>query len=245
VLPADTVLCPGSSQRFRLRAMPAGGTWSGPGISAGNVFTPTAPGTFTLTYAVGAGTACPATGTRRITLLAEPVLAPVARLLTCGPDSVAAAAIAPYTVRFSLPAAGQPAGAAVAWDFGDGTPLGSGASVQHTYLVAGTYQPRLVASFNQTRCSTATTLPPLTVQAMLIPNIITPNGDAQNELFAPRIGGCPPRLQVFSRWGRQVYDEAAYRGSWGGAGLAAGLYYYLITPTDGAAPIKGWVELVR
>ncbi len=245
VLPADTVLCPGSSQSFRLRATPAGGTWSGPGISAGDVFTPTTPGTFTLTYAVGTGTACPATGTRRITLLAEPVLAPVARLLRCGPDSLAAAAVVPYTVRFSLPVASVPAGAAVTWDFGDGTALGSGTSVQHTYLAAGTYQPRLVASFNQTRCSTTATLPPLTVQAMLIPNIITPNGDAQNELFAPRIGGCPPRLQVFSRWGRQVYDEAAYRGSWGGAGLTAGLYYYLITPTDGAAPIKGWVELVR
>jgi hypothetical protein len=249
VLPADTVLCPGTTSSFRLRATPAGGTWSGPGVAAGNVFTPTTPGTFTLTYAVGAGSACPTSSNRRITLLAAPMLAPVAQLVTCGPDSLAslttAAAVVPYTVQFSLPMASLPTDAVVTWDFGDGTAPATGASVQHTYLTAGTFQPRLVASFNQTRCSAATTLPPLTVQGMLVPNIITPNGDAQNELFAPRLGGCPPRLQVFSRWGRAVYDDAAYRGSWGGAGLAAGLYYYLITPTDGSATIKGWVELVR
>ena len=245
VLPADTVLCPGSSQSFRLRASPAGGTWSGPGLSAGNVFTPTTPGTFTLTYLVGSGTACPASSTRRITLLAAPVLAPRAQPLTCRPDSVAASTIVPYTVQFSQAATGLPADATVTWDFGDGTPPASGASVQHTYLAEGTYQPRLVASFNQTRCSASATLPPIDVKGMLIPNIITPNGDTQNELFAPRLGGCPPRLQVFSRWGRQVYEDAAYRGTWGGKELAAGLYFYLITPTDGSAAIKGWVELVK
>ncbi|MEJ7658748.1 MAG: hypothetical protein WKG07_03545 [Hymenobacter sp.] len=31
VVAADTVLCPGSAQAFRLRATPAGGTWSGAG----------------------------------------------------------------------------------------------------------------------------------------------------------------------------------------------------------------------
>jgi hypothetical protein len=52
-------------------------------------------------------------------------------------------------------------------------------------------------------------------------------------------------LQVFSRWGQPVYESAAYQNNWDGAGLAPGIYYYLLTPPDGAAPIKGWVELLR
>ena len=239
---ADTVLCPGSAQAFRLRATPAGGVWAGPGVSAGNLFTPpAAPGTFVLTYTVNTGTACPVVGTRRITLLAPAVLAPALVPGTCVPSTVA-----PLVVHFRQDPASLPPDAVLTWHFGDdSTAVVTGFDVTHTYLKAGTYRPRVTLSFNQNRCSTALALPPVVVQGMLIPNVFTPNGDGQNDLFAPRLGGCPPRLQVFSRWGQQVYENAAYQNTWDGAGVAAGVYYYLLTPPDGSAPIKGWVELVR
>jgi gliding motility-associated-like protein len=241
VLPADTVLCPGSKQAFRLRALPAGGVWSGPGVSAGNIFTPPAvPGTTVLTYTVNASSACPVVATRRITLLAQPVLAPVLVPGTCVPTTVA-----PLVVHFNQPANGLPPDAVLTWYFGDDSTAVTGLDVTHTYLRAGTFHPRVVLSYNQNRCGQTLGLPPVEVLGMLIPNVFTPNSDQQNDFFAPRIGGCPPRLQVFSRWGQQVYENAAYQNTWDGTGLAPGIYYYLITPPDGSPAVKGWVELVR
>jgi hypothetical protein len=240
-LPTDTVLCPGSTQAFRLRASPAGGTWAGPGVSAGNLFTPPAlPGTSVLTYTVSPGTACPVVATRRITLLAVPMLAPVLVPGTCVPS-----AVAPVVVHFRQPTTGLPTDAVLTWDFGDASPAVTGLDVTHTYLQAGTYRPHVTLGFNQTRCEQALVLAPIVVEAMLIPNAFTPNADSHNDFFEPRVGGCPPRLQVFSRWGQPVYESAAYQNNWDGAGLAPGIYYYLLTPPDGAAPIKGWVELLR
>ncbi len=241
-VPADTVLCPGSGQAFRLRGAPAGGTWAGPGVSAAGVFTPPAtPGTVALTYTVAPAVGCAASATRRVTLLAVPVLAPQLVPGPCVPS-----AVAPLVVHFNQPAAGLPADAVLNWNFGDdSTAVTTGPDVTHTYRKAGTYRPRVTLRFNQGRCGQVLNLPPVVVQDMLIPNVFTPNADGQNDLFTPRLGGCPPRLQVFSRWGQQVYEHAAYQNTWDGAGLAAGIYYYLLTPPDGATAIKGWVELVR
>ena len=83
--------------------------------------------------------------------------------------------------------------------------------------------------------------------AFLPPNIITPNGDGRNDVFTlPDLPAdfCNSRfagIQIFSRWGREVYHSSTRAFSWGGAGLA-GTYYYLITYTDGRR-YKGWVEV--
>ncbi|RZK88202.1 MAG: PKD domain-containing protein, partial [Hymenobacter sp.] len=160
-------------------------------------------------------------------------------------SGLAPAAIAPYTVQFRQPALAGLPGAVLTWDFGDGSPGATGFSVTHTYRAAGAYRATATLRFNNGSCSTQTVLAPIQVGEMFVPNIFTPNGDQLNERFAPRIGGCPPRLQVFSRWGQKVYESAAYLNNWDGAGLGTGVYYFLLTPTDGSAPVKGWVELTR
>jgi gliding motility-associated-like protein len=195
-------------------------------------------------YTVGIGTPCPVSATRRITLLGEPTLVPAAQPLTC-PSGTLAPAVAPYTVTFSQPTTTLLADAVLTWDFGDGSAPATGFSVTHTYLAAGAFQPTATLRFNSGRCSAQVTLAPITVQAMLIPNVFTPNGDNLNNFFAPRVGGCQPRLEVYSRWGQRVYLSPAYANNWDGAGQAAGLYYFLLTPTDGSPVIKGWVELIR
>ena len=149
-------------------------------------------------------------------------------------------------VHFQQDAATLPPGAVLTWNFGDdSTAVTTGPDVTHTYLKAGTYRPRVRLSFNLGHCEQTLALPPVEVQAMLIPNVFTPNGDGLNDQFAPRLGGCPPRLQVFSRWGQLIYENAAYQNTWDAAGVAVGVYYYLLTPPDGATPVKGWVEVVR
>ncbi|MDO7886993.1 T9SS type B sorting domain-containing protein [Hymenobacter cheonanensis] len=91
-----------------------------------------------------------------------------------------------------------------------------------------------------------TPVPPTQPLAVTIPNIITPNGDLQNEFFA--LKGLTPsdwHLSVFDRWGRQVYDQARYDNSWNAAGQAGGLYYYQLSNEATGERYRGWVEVMR
>jgi len=80
----------------------------------------------------------------------------------------------------------------------------------------------------------------------MIPNIITPNGDQQNEAFV--LQGLEPdtwTLTVYNRWGRAVYQQARYHNQWDAAGQANGLYYYLLVQPVTGQRHQGWVEVQR
>ncbi|MBF9219768.1 gliding motility-associated C-terminal domain-containing protein [Hymenobacter ruricola] len=80
------------------------------------------------------------------------------------------------------------------------------------------------------------------------PNVFTPNGDGLNDSF--RMPDLPvdfcdhkfASIKIFSRWGQPVFSSSERGFQWNGAG-AGGLYYYLVTYTDGQK-YKGWVEVL-
>ena len=80
-------------------------------------------------------------------------------------------------------------------------------------------------------------------------NVITPNSDGVNDFFYMPdlpLDFCDQKfasIRIFSRWGQPVFASAERGFRWGGAG-AGGLYYYLVTYTDGRT-FKGWVEVIR
>jgi len=234
-LPADTVLCAGQGP-FRLRASPAGGAWTGPGVTATGLFTPsTMPGTTVLTYSLPDGCG---SQTYRITVPPEPPLEVQWTATGCVDNHRA-----PRTLRFT---ASGPVADGVQWDFGDGSAPQTGAVVEHAYTGTGRFVPRAIRpGASSGLCPAQIALPALEVQEAIVPNVFTPNADGKNDTFAPQVGGCPGRLQVFSRWGQQVYSQENYQGEWGGTGLSAGLYYFLLSPAGGASAVKGWVEIVR
>ncbi|MBO0357017.1 gliding motility-associated C-terminal domain-containing protein [Hymenobacter sp. BT186] len=235
-LPPDTILCPGTTQAFRLRATPAGGTWTGPNVSSTGVFTPPAgfTGSVTLTYAITTGV-CTSAATRRVSVAPAPTYA-----ARWEPELCAETRQAPLTVRFSDPLNNF---SGVRWDFGDGT-QGSGNNVTHVYTQPGRYTPRLTRPFNNGLCAVELDLPVVEVtKAYEIPNIITPNGDPKNEYFRAT-NGCPAQLQVFSRWGNKVFEAANYQNDWNGGKLPNGVYYYLLRQADGTS-VKGWLEISR
>ncbi|WP_144062722.1 DUF7507 domain-containing protein [Sphingobacterium paucimobilis] len=83
---------------------------------------------------------------------------------------------------------------------------------------------------NPTNCSEA--LVTITVKAknLMIPNVITPNGDEKNESFV--IVGAEAydevKLTIVNRWGNEVFRDDNYRNTWTGAGLNEGTYYYIL-----------------
>jgi gliding motility-associated-like protein len=78
------------------------------------------------------------------------------------------------------------------------------------------------------------------IEDVILPNqIITPNGDGQNDTFI--IGGIEfypnNRLTVFNRWGNEVYQKSGYLNDWdgfsnkskvGSTALPVGTYYYIL-----------------
>ncbi len=66
-----------------------------------------------------------------------------------------------------------------------------------------------------------------------IPNIITPNGDASNDVF--KIDGLEnftnSELIIYNRWGKKVYQISDYHNDWGDPSIADGVYYYVLRTT--------------
>lgn len=66
--------------------------------------------------------------------------------------------------------------------------------------------------------------------SVTIPNIITPNGDEFNQYF--HIDKVElyrnAELTILDRWGKEVFHTVNYRNDWDGAGLAHGVYFYIL-----------------
>ena len=90
-----------------------------------------------------------------------------------------------------------------------------------------------------------TPVPAPAASEIIIPNILTPNGDGLNDKL--EIKGLVDNLwsfTVYSRWGNQVYTTASYQKDWDPAGLPAGIYYYLLHHATGPG-YRGWIQVVR
>jgi gliding motility-associated-like protein len=81
---------------------------------------------------------------------------------------------------------------------------------------------------------------------LLIPNLISPNGDELNDAFWIR-GILPAiwKLDVFDRWGKRVYSTPAYDLNWKGDQLVSGVYFYVLKNPDGNRQFSGWIEIVK
>jgi len=90
--------------------------------------------------------------------------------------------------------------------------------------------------------------------AELIPNAISPNGDGKNDIWHLEfIQSFYPKatIEVYDRWGVQVFTSTGYTkpwdGSYSGHELPAASYYYVIDLKDAKhpSPYKGAVLLLR
>ncbi|MDJ1484196.1 gliding motility-associated C-terminal domain-containing protein [Cytophagaceae bacterium YF14B1] len=78
-----------------------------------------------------------------------------------------------------------------------------------------------------------------------IPNVITPNGDGKNDVFAFRgLKRAGWNLQICNRWGEIIYRSTNYQQDWTAEGLLSGMYYYRLEKA-GFKPKLGWVEVLR
>jgi gliding motility-associated-like protein len=88
---------------------------------------------------------------------------------------------------------------------------------------------------------------------VLLPNVITPNGDGKNDLWVlnEKINLAGSHLVIFNRWGELVYETDNYNNDWGGTYKATGqkvpdgTYYYVLTvPAQHNHTYKGPINVL-
>ncbi len=96
------------------------------------------------------------------------------------------------------------------------------------------------------------------VSEIFIPNVFTPNGDAENETFEIKNLHIYPNnsIVIFNRWGDLVFKASPYMNDWDGKNaiggvkpigedLVEGTYFFILYPSPSEKGINGTVELIR
>ncbi len=135
------------------------------------------------------------------------------------------------------------------WLFGDSGSVAeitaSGVDLQHEYQEPGYYDVTQIAVDEIIGCTDTITIQ--VPMPLLLPNIITPNGDGENDLFVVKGLRRYSILSVYNQWGKRVLKvDDEYDGTWDGGNLPDGNYYYVITePGSRGEAYKGWLRISR
>lgn len=100
-------------------------------------------------------------------------------------------------------------------------------------------------------CTVSDSLKITVLQAPVVPNTFTPNGDGRNDTWyikeLANYPGCT--VEVYNRNGERVFYSIGYSTSWDGrynsVNLPVGTYYYIIDPKNGRDKMSGPVTIIR
>lgn len=81
---------------------------------------------------------------------------------------------------------------------------------------------------------------------VIIPNIYTPNGDNNNDLFV--LNFPYEKVEIYNRWGEVIFESTNNEAFWNGRTTSGnevpeGTYYYIITTKENT--YKGFIQLLR
>ncbi|OIN56849.1 gliding motility-associated C-terminal domain-containing protein [Arsenicibacter rosenii] len=233
-------LCGSHATAIQLTGSPAGGIFSGPGVT-GTMFSPVLAGVgrHVLTYAVKAAPQCDPVKAQRTAIVSPGVTIDF-------PDTV----ILFSTSRFRLePVIG---GGANWFQWQPATYL-SRADIGQPELVninpdGMTYQ---LEARNEYGCSTRDTVT-IIVRPIWVPDAFSPNKDGVNDVWVlPGIASFPEaEVKVFNRWGTIIYwSDKGYTqpfdGYFEGVALEPGPYPYVIRPAANIPEMRGTVSILR
>ena len=220
----DLRLCAGSTVQLSVGSLLAGSRVRWQDGSTANSFVVRAPGLYWAEVRSAAG--CMAHDTVRVTGLPAPVPALTATQPLCLTDSVL------------LKVGTQPAGSRYRWQDGSTAPT-------FWATMPGTYEVT-VATAEGCEAQASLELSYDEGCPVQLPNIITPNGDLLNQIFFLQgLTVADWAIRIYSRWGREVFQQARYDNAWAATGQADGIYYYLLTNAKTGRQYKGWVEVRR
>lgn len=152
----------------------------------------------------------------------------------------------PFTVPFTSVSQGT----TYSWDFDNGN-FSSIENPTQVYTLPGEYS--VVLTVSEQGC-TATAYQTIIVNGALpteaiIPNVFTPNGDGQNDVFSIQtINGTDLTGEIFNRWGRKVKELNGLNATWDGGNNNEGTYYYILEVKfldDSIRNFEGHIQLIK
>jgi trimeric autotransporter adhesin len=158
------------------------------------------------------------------------------------------------------------------WSFGNGENASddTGKGYQIVYENMGEYEIILIAYDTEPRCSDTAIIKIKVdgLSALQMPNVFSPNGDGQNDIFLPvpfydaqgkikNIDGTRNIVeyscQIFDRWGKKVFETGDINTGWDGKRMNGsvatdGVYYWVVKAKgidEEVYDLKGNVTLLR
>jgi gliding motility-associated-like protein len=214
------------------------GKYSGNGVSAGGIFSPTSAGVglHTITYIYTPTDGCPDTISRDILVYPSPTVdaGKDKVLLSGGMIALPLITTEEITSYQWSPATGL--------DHTDIANPNTSTDKSITYTVT-------VTTANGCKATDQVFVKVLDLPE--VPNTFTPNNDGVNDLwnikYLDSYPGCI--VDIFSRFGNKVYTSVGYTKPWDGKSqgvdLPTGTYYYLIRPKNGRKDIAGSITIIR
>ena len=179
--------------------------------------------------------------------VSDPFIVPVTvhlqPVIEAGPDLVL-----PQGDTLILPATANSPGLTFNWSPGFGL---SSNSILNPKLTAVADQVYVLTATGDFGCQASDQFTLKILKPIKVPNIFTPNGDnIHDQWLIPNLGDYPNcTVEVFNRYGQQVYYSAGYGTPWNGTykgkELPAGTYYYIIQLKSGFKPMSGSITLMR
>ena len=138
------------------------------------------------------------------------------------------------------------------WNFGDNTPIfeTDTSKVMYKYTKSGTY--KVLFKVVDIRGCTDSVINDITIHSrFFVPNVFTPNGDTNNDLFIVTSNGETLfSIEIYSRWGNLVFKRSNYKQIvWDGYMpqgklVTPGTYYYVInSEEDNPIEEKGFLTI--
>lgn len=221
------------------------GIFSGKGVSASGLFDPakSGPGTFTVDYQfTTAATGCTYTYSQQVAVYPTPTANAGADVHVLQGGSVPLNASAdgnkPLTYKWTLLNGSK----AIGLDKDDVLNPNASPVDDVTYMLTVT---------SADGCAKSSTVNVMVLKAPEVPNTFTPNGDGVNDRWEIKYLDTYPNctVEVYNRLGEKLYSSVGYPlpwdGTFRGAALPVGTYYYIINPKNGRKAITGSITIIR
>jgi gliding motility-associated-like protein len=214
------------------------GLFTGPGVSSTGLFNPlvAGPGNFTINYTFTASNGCTYSTILPIQVYADPAV-------SAGKDTFLLEG-----GQVTIPATASGDGLTYQWT--PATGLNHDNVLNPVAGPANTTTYTLVVT-NANGCTAASTITINVLKFPIVPNAFTPNGDGINDTWDIKYLTTYPNntVNIFNRYGQKVFSSVGYAvpwdGTFNGAALPSGTYYYIIEPKNGRKAISGSVTIIR
>jgi gliding motility-associated-like protein len=82
---------------------------------------------------------------------------------------------------------------------------------------------------------------------VLLPNVVTPNGDGRNDLLKFEYLQFFPgnSLEIYNRWGALIHSKSGYANDWSPSELSHGTYYFVLNVKDLSKVYSGFFEVLK